>query len=105
MPYRHITGLFCGGDLLNMNICLLNDTFPPTIDGVANATYNYADIRVRDVARIEYGTEDVRGMNRSMGRASIGFSIVKQRGSDHAYNEKRPCVIAKTGQPLCLLPR
>ena len=28
----------------NMNICLLNDSFPPTIDGVSNATYNYADI-------------------------------------------------------------
>ena len=25
-----------------MNICLTNDTFPPTIDGVANAVMNYA---------------------------------------------------------------
>jgi len=27
-----------------MNICLLNDSFPPVIDGVANAVINYADI-------------------------------------------------------------
>ena len=25
-----------------MTVCLLNDSFPPTIDGVANATINYA---------------------------------------------------------------
>ena len=25
-----------------MNICLLNDSFPPQIDGVANAVLNYA---------------------------------------------------------------
>lgn len=28
----------------NINVCLLNDSFPPTIDGVANATYNYASV-------------------------------------------------------------
>lgn len=27
-----------------LNICLLNDSFPPVIDGVANAILNYADI-------------------------------------------------------------
>ena len=27
-----------------MNICLLNDSFPPTVDGVANAVVNYANI-------------------------------------------------------------
>ena len=26
------------------NICLLNDSFPPVIDGVANAVFNYASI-------------------------------------------------------------
>ena len=26
------------------NICLLNDSFPPTVDGVANAVLNYAKI-------------------------------------------------------------
>lgn len=28
----------------NLSVCLLNDSFPPSIDGVANATKNYADI-------------------------------------------------------------
>ncbi len=27
-----------------MNVCLLNDSFPPVIDGVANAVLNYADV-------------------------------------------------------------
>lgn len=26
-----------------MNICLLNDSFPPLIDGVANTVINYAE--------------------------------------------------------------
>lgn len=31
-----------------MNVCLLNDSFPPVIDGVANTVKNYADILERD---------------------------------------------------------
>ena len=31
-----------------MNICLLNDSFPPVIDGVVNVVMNYADCLVRD---------------------------------------------------------
>ena len=27
-----------------LNVCLLNDSFPPIIDGVANVISNYADI-------------------------------------------------------------
>ena len=27
-----------------LNICLLNDSFPPLIDGVANAVINYASV-------------------------------------------------------------
>ena len=27
-----------------LNVCLLNDSFPPSIDGVANAVFNYASI-------------------------------------------------------------
>ena len=27
-----------------LNICLINDSFPPAIDGVANAVTNYAKI-------------------------------------------------------------
>ena len=32
-----------------MNVCLMNDSFPPTIDGVANCVKNYADIIERDM--------------------------------------------------------
>ena len=31
-----------------MNVCLLNDSFPPVIDGVANVVMNYADHLTRD---------------------------------------------------------
>ena len=31
-----------------LNVCLLNDSFPPAIDGVANAVTNYADIIARE---------------------------------------------------------
>ena len=27
-----------------VNVCLLNDSFPPLIDGVANAVVNYGEI-------------------------------------------------------------
>jgi len=37
-----------------LNICLINDSFPPAIDGVANAVTNYADIIHR-----EYGEASV----------------------------------------------
>jgi glycosyltransferase involved in cell wall biosynthesis len=36
------------------NVCLINDSFPPAIDGVANAVTNYADIIER-----EYGSPTV----------------------------------------------
>lgn len=32
-----------------MNVCLINDSFPPDIDGVANAVTNYASIITRDL--------------------------------------------------------
>ena len=28
----------------NLTVCLLNDSFPPVIDGVSNAVFNYADV-------------------------------------------------------------
>ena len=36
------------------NVCLINDSFPPAIDGVANAVTNYAEIISR-----EYGSASV----------------------------------------------
>ena len=39
------------------NICLVNDAFPPEIDGVANAVLNYADIISRS-SRVTVVTPD-----------------------------------------------
>ena len=33
----------------DMNVCLMSDSYPPTIDGVANCVRNYADIIERDL--------------------------------------------------------
>ena len=33
---------------MRLKVALLNDSFPPTIDGVANATFNYADILTKN---------------------------------------------------------
>ncbi len=34
-----------------LNVCLINDSFPPEIDGVANAVTNYADVITRSLGR------------------------------------------------------
>jgi len=39
-----------------MKICLLNDTFPPIIDGVATVMTNYADIMTASGAKVLVGT-------------------------------------------------
>ena len=40
-----------------MKVCLLNESFPPVIDGVVNVMMNYADYMMRDYgAEIEVGT-------------------------------------------------
>ncbi len=40
-----------------MNVCLLNDSFPPVIDGVANTVMNYAEILQKDgLANVLVGT-------------------------------------------------
>ena len=42
-----------------MNVCLLNDSFPPIIDGVANAVINYADVLNRkDGVSVAVGTPE-----------------------------------------------
>ena len=42
-----------------MRICLLNESFPPVIDGVVNVMMNYADYMMRDYgAQIEVGTPE-----------------------------------------------
>ncbi|WP_051204698.1 glycosyltransferase [Butyrivibrio sp. VCD2006] len=40
-----------------MNVCLLNDSFPPVIDGVANVVMNYGRILTQDIgAKVVVGT-------------------------------------------------
>jgi len=43
---------------------------------------NYVPIRLKQVARVEEGTEDVRRIARGMGRPAVGLGIIKQRGSN-----------------------
>lgn len=43
--------------LISMKVCLLNDSFPPVIDGVANVVMNYADILQKEkLADVLVGT-------------------------------------------------
>ena len=47
-----------------MNVCLLNDSFPPAIDGVVNVVMNYADHLGRDHgAQVAVGTPAYPGAN------------------------------------------
>ncbi|UOO38178.1 glycosyltransferase [Oscillospiraceae bacterium CM] len=45
-----------------INVCLLNDSFPPVIDGVANAVMNYADIITRKYGRAVVATPSYPGV-------------------------------------------
>ncbi len=44
-----------------MNVCLLNDSFPPVIDGVANATLNYARVIESELGHCVVATPEVPG--------------------------------------------
>lgn len=41
---------------------------------------NYSKIRIKDVARVERGTEDIRRFSRIMGVTAVGIGVRKQRG-------------------------
>ena len=46
-----------------MNICLLNDSFPPVIDGVANVVMNYASVLSKDLgSNVVVGTPRYPGV-------------------------------------------
>ena len=46
-----------------MNICLLNDSFPPAIDGVANVVMNYANVLSKDLgSNVVVGTPRYPGV-------------------------------------------
>ena len=44
--------------MADLNVCLINDSFPPEIDGVANAVTNYASIITREHGRCTVVTPD-----------------------------------------------
>ncbi|MDR3277778.1 MAG: glycosyltransferase, partial [Oscillospiraceae bacterium] len=44
-----------------MNICLLNDSFPPTIDGVSNTVFNYASVIHGSLGNVVVGTPQYPG--------------------------------------------
>lgn len=43
---------------------------------------NYVPVRLKDIARIESGTEDIRRLSRAMGKAAVGLGIRKQWGTN-----------------------
>lgn len=45
----------------NLSVCLLNDSFPPVIDGVANAVLNYASIIQNQLGSAVVGVPDYPG--------------------------------------------
>ncbi len=48
-----------------LNICLMNDSFPPVIDGVANAVVNYADVISSQLGKAVVATPDYPGVEDS----------------------------------------
>ena len=49
-----------------MNICLLNDSFPPVIDGVANTVLNYGRVLTDEIgAQVIVGTPRYPGTDYS----------------------------------------
>ena len=62
----------------NLNICLINDSFPPEIDGVANAVTNYADIITREHGRATVVTPD----NPEADDSAFGFPVLRYPSVD-----------------------
>lgn len=60
-----------------MNVCLLNDSFPPVIDGVANAVVNYAKIIERGAGHAVVGTPYYPGAE-----DAYPFPVVRYRSVD-----------------------
>ena len=57
----------------NKTICLLNDSFPPIIDGVANAVFNYARFIEKNHSHALVLTPQVPGSDDS----AYDFSVVR----------------------------
>lgn len=80
-----------------VNVCLLNDSFPPVIDGVANTVYNYADIMQRDgMANVLVGTPKYPGTDYDV----YPFKVVPYKSFDttrfvNGYRTGNPFVISE----------
>ncbi|MBO4905385.1 MAG: glycosyltransferase [Lachnospiraceae bacterium] len=78
-----------------MNVCLLNDSFPPVIDGVANTVFNYADIMQREgLANVLVGTPKYPDTDYD----SYSFRVVPYKSFDttrlvNGYRAGNPFVI------------
>jgi HAE1 family hydrophobic/amphiphilic exporter-1 len=44
--------------------------------------YNYIPVALKDVAKIEKGTEDIRSISRTQGKTAVGIGIMKQPGTN-----------------------
>ena len=60
------------------DICLLNDSFPPIIDGVANAVFNYAKVLSRKGIGVSVVTPDHPEYDDS----AFGFPVIRYPGMD-----------------------
>lgn len=60
-----------------LNICLMNDSFPPVIDGVANTVFNYAEIIQKDLGNAVVATPEYPGVH-----DSYDFDVIRYRSYD-----------------------
>lgn len=58
----------------NLNVCLLNDSFPPVIDGVANAVTNYAEVISEGLGSATVVTPEYPDA-----QDNFGFDVVRYR--------------------------
>lgn len=78
-----------------MNVCLLNDSFPPVIDGVANVVLNYAQIMQKEeLAEVAVATPKYPGAD----YASYPYAVIPY----HSINTTRLVNGYRTGNPFAI---
>ena len=60
-----------------LNVCLLNDSFPPVIDGVANTVFNYATIIQNELGNAVVATPEYPNVT-----DSYNFDVVRYKSFD-----------------------
>ena len=73
-----------------INVCLLNDSFPPTIDGVSNATFNYADVLNKIGAGVVVATPNSPGVVDDYAFSVVRYPSINIKKIEHC----------RTGIPL-----